>query len=727
MSGKWTRSAGAAAATIALVVASLVAIGTVAAPRAQALDNGLALTPPMGWNGFTRFGRNVTAAMLENEAQAIVSSGMKDAGYQYVTLDGGWNLLQRGPDGQLVPDPAKFPDGIKPVVDYVHSLGLKFGIDASAGTTNCAGTSAGSYGHYQQDVDTFASWGVDFVKLEWCEVPLEDFPGQTIEQVATTLGQQFRDALAKSARPMVFDYNLNIDCPNNCEAWLWGASVANEWRTAPTTTNSWQNVLQNFTLNVPHYAYAGPGAWNDPGLLEIGNGALTPDEERTEFSLWAEMAAPLTAGNDPSTMTDATRDILTNRDVIAVDQDQLGAQGVPVSDSNGNWVLTKPLANGDRAVVLFNQNDSPATISTTVSQIGLPEGLSAYTLQDLWAHTTTETAGTISASLPPHGSVMYRVAPTNNPTAYPPQTALNVSPADDHLVAGASTTLTATLTDLGRLPLRRVDLDVQLPDGWTAEATSPTTFPTVPTGYTVTATWRATSSSPPTCAPLTLHATASYLWGARSTAGSTAASTSVVVSCRFTQAFDNVGITADTNRAPGNLDGQGNSYSEAALANVGVAPGGTISHAGLSFTWPDVPAGQPDNVAANGQLISLSGSGDTLAVIGSEDHAAFVPGTGTVYYTDGSTSPFTVQLGRWFQSDPGRIFQMPVYNSASADATLKHNVFVYYSAAPLDAGKTVAAVQLPTFGGPLGTGPKMHIFAISVGNAQLAVDSQGRK
>ena len=178
MSGTWMQKVGAAASAMALVVVSFISIATVAAPHAQALENGLARTPPMGWNGFLRFGRNVTASIVEAEARAIVSSGMKAAGYDYVNLDGGWNLLQRGPNGELLADPTKFPDGIKPVADYVHSLGLKFGIAASAGTTNCAGTSAGSYGHYQQDVDTFASWGVDFVKLEWCHVPLEDSPAR---------------------------------------------------------------------------------------------------------------------------------------------------------------------------------------------------------------------------------------------------------------------------------------------------------------------------------------------------------------------------------------------------------------------------------------------------------------------------------------------------------------------------------------------------------------------
>jgi hypothetical protein len=186
------------------------------------------------------------------------------------------------------------------------------------------------------------------------------------------------------------------------------------------------------------------------------------------------------------------------------------------------------------------------------------------------------------------------------------------------------------------------------------------------------------------------------------------------VSCALPLAFDSFGITADDNVAPGNFDGIGDSYSENALALQGLTPGSTLSHAGLEFTWPDVPAGQPDNVAANGQLITVSGSGDTLAVIGA-DNGAFLAPAGTVYYTDGSSSPFTAQLGRWITADPGRIVQTPYYNSQRG--RVQRNAYLYYGAAPIDPARTVAAVQLPKVGGPLGTAVKMHVFAIAVGNS----------
>ena len=372
----------------------------------------------MGWNGYNHFSRNVTAAIVEAEARAIVSSGMKAAGYTYVNLDGGWNLLQRSPSGQLQANPALFPDGIAPVARYVHSLGLKFGIYASAGTTNCAGTSAGSYGHYQQDADTFASWGVDYVKFDYCDIPYQDFPGMTEMQVGQLLGTEMGHALASAGRPMVYDINDANATRNHDLDWTWAPRIANLWRVTSDISDSYTSMLNHFCgcdLSTPSSydlelsRYARPGAWNDPDMLEVGNGGMTNTEDQTEFSLWAEMAAPLLAGNDLTTMSAATREILTNRAVIAVDQDPLGRQGFAVQSANGLWVLTKPLAGGDRAVVLFNQNASAAVITTDAAQVGLPRAR-AYILRNLWMHTTTMSNGTISATVPGHAVVMYRVS-----------------------------------------------------------------------------------------------------------------------------------------------------------------------------------------------------------------------------------------------------------------------------------------------------------------------------
>jgi alpha-galactosidase len=369
--------------------------------------NGLAPTPPMGWNGFNRYNRNVTADIVHAEAQALVSSGMKDAGYDYVNLDGGWDLLNRGTAGELIPDPKKFPQGIAPLADFVHSLGLKFGIYIGAGYRNCAGTSAGSYGHYQQDASTFASWGVDYLKLDWCYLPLAQYPRMSHEQLGTMLAQTMGQALLATGRPIVLDVNaFGGDRP-----WIWARTLGNLWRTTPDIEDNYASLVLNFMRDMSHYQFAGRDHWNDPDMLEVGNGGMTDMEYRTQFTLWSELAAPLIAGNDLTHMSAETLSILTNRDVIAVDQDPLGSQGYPVTNAKGLWVLSRPLASGDRAVVLFNQGNLPAVISTSVGAIGLA-GASTYTLHDLWTGEVHSTPQEIQAVVPAHGVVMYMVSPS---------------------------------------------------------------------------------------------------------------------------------------------------------------------------------------------------------------------------------------------------------------------------------------------------------------------------
>ncbi len=366
---------------------------------------GLALTPPMGWNGFNNFYPHVTEATVEAQAQAIVASGMKSSGYLYVNLDGGWDLKQRNASGELWADPAKFPHGIKPVADYVHSLGLRFGIYASAGYTNCARTSAGSYGHYVQDAATFAAWGVDYVKLDWCGIPFNAFPQMSHEQVSQLLAKEMATALASSGRSIVYDIN---DWMND-SPWTWARGLAHLWRTTQDSHDRWWSLISQFKANVGHHAMAGPGGWNDPDMLEVGNGGMNLTEYQAQFTLWAEMAAPLIAGNDLTTMSPATAAILTNRAVIAVDQDPLGRQGYPVSNSGGRWVLTKPLANGDRAVVLFNETTNTAAIATSVDQVGAAQA-PQWAVLNAWDGTVTQTGGPISALVPAHGVVMFVVS-----------------------------------------------------------------------------------------------------------------------------------------------------------------------------------------------------------------------------------------------------------------------------------------------------------------------------
>jgi len=375
-------------------------------PIAAPLPGRLAGTPPMGWNGYNRFHLSVNAATVEAEARALVQSGMKDAGYTYVNLDGGWDLRQRSLNGSLQPDPQKFPDGIRPLADYVHSLGLKFGIYISAGAFNCAHTSAGSYGHYAHDAATFASWHVDYLKFDWCFIPYHQYPKLTRRQVGELLAVQMADALAATGRPILYDVN---DYWGGDHTWTWAPKLAHMWRTAQDSRDNYPSMLANFKANVGHFSAAGPGAWNDPDMLEIGNGGMSATEYQAQFSLWAEMASPLIAGNDLTDMSAGTRSILTNEAVIAVDQDRLGKQGYPVSSHDGHWVLTRPLSDGDRAVVLFNETNEPAVISTTVVQVGAVKALLWWQV-NLWDGTVTPTDGPITASVPPHGVVMFLIS-----------------------------------------------------------------------------------------------------------------------------------------------------------------------------------------------------------------------------------------------------------------------------------------------------------------------------
>jgi alpha-galactosidase len=377
-----------------LVVATAPVVALATTAPAHALGNGLARTPQMGFNDWNAYGCDVSESLIEATALAMHNNGMQAAGYQYVNIDDCWMAPNRDGSGHLVPDPTKFPDGISGTAKYVHSLGLKLGIYESAGTATCQGY-PGSLGHEQQDADSFAAWGVDYLKYDNC-----NNQGISAQQRYTAM----RDALAATGRPILFSLcNWGEE-----DVWTWGAGVGNSWRTTGDITPDFDSMLGIFHSNVGLAGYAGPGGWNDPDMLEVGNG-MSSTEDRSEFSLWAEMAAPLISGTDIPDASSTTLSILTNRNVVAVDQDSLGKQGKLVSSANGLDVLAKPLANGDVSVVLFNENSGSATITTTASKIG-KTGSSSYTLKNLWTGTSSTTTGTISSTVPGHGVVMYRVS-----------------------------------------------------------------------------------------------------------------------------------------------------------------------------------------------------------------------------------------------------------------------------------------------------------------------------
>jgi alpha-galactosidase len=391
----------------AAVAAALTAVPALAETTQEVVNkapNGLALTPPMGWNSWNKFACDVNEQTVRDTADAMVSSGMRDAGYQYVVIDDCWHG-PRDANGFITADAKKFPSGIKALADYVHSRGLKFGIYSDAGRLTCGGR-PGSQGHDSQDALSYARWGVDYLKYDWCST------GDRNAQEAYAL---MADALRQSGRDIVFSM-----CEwGTAKPWLWAQNVGNLWRTTGDIFDSFSvkdpkrdwahTLLEIVDLNEPLWPYAGPGHWNDADMLEVGNGGMSPAEYRAHFSLWAMMASPLMAGNDIAHMDENTRAILLNKEVIAVDQDKLGVQGRRVWKEGNREVWVKPLAGGGRALLLFNRGDAPASIRATADQLGWPADVRAK-VRDLWGHKDVgRWAGSIEATVEPHGVAMFRI------------------------------------------------------------------------------------------------------------------------------------------------------------------------------------------------------------------------------------------------------------------------------------------------------------------------------
>ena len=368
--------------------------------------NGLALTPPMGWNSWNKFACDVNEKTVRDTTDALVSSGMRDAGYQYVVIDDCWHG-PRDANGFITADPQRFPSGIKALAGYVHSRGLKFGIYSDAGRLTCGGR-PGSEGHEYQDALTYARWGVDYLKYDWCST------GDRNAQEAYAV---MADALRQSGRPIVFSM-----CEwGTAKPWLWAKNTGNLWRTTGDIFDSFatkdkahdwaHTVLEIVDLNEPLWPFAGPGHWNDPDMLEVGNGGMTAAEYRTHFSLWAMMAAPLMAGNDVAHMDESTRSILLNKEVIAVDQDALGVQGHRVWKDGDREVWAKPLSGGARALLLLNRGDKPAPITATAEELGYPPALRA-SVRDLWTHKPLPRwSGKLETTVEPHSVAMFRLDP----------------------------------------------------------------------------------------------------------------------------------------------------------------------------------------------------------------------------------------------------------------------------------------------------------------------------
>jgi len=350
---------------------------------------GLALTPPMGWNSWNTFQCNVDEALIREMADAMVSSGMKDAGYKYLVIDDCWHG-ERDSVGFIQPDPQRFPSGMKALADYVHSKGLKLGIYSCVGDKTCGGR-PGSRGHEYQDAYMYAKWGIDYLKYDWC-----NNAGLNSVGAYTTM----RDAIHAAGRPMVFSL-----CEwGDTKPWEWGKDVGHLWRITGDITDcfdceinhgTWSSwgIMKTIDMRKGIRQYSGPDHWNDPDMMEVGRG-MSFSEDRAHFSMWAMLAAPLMAGNDLRTMKKETIDILVNKDVIAVDQDSLGVQGLKFSDNEGGVeVWAKPLKNGDWAICFLNKSEQKQKIDFDWSKKNINDDISkktlntnevVYSLKDLW-------------------------------------------------------------------------------------------------------------------------------------------------------------------------------------------------------------------------------------------------------------------------------------------------------------------------------------------------------
>ncbi|MFD0619710.1 NPCBM/NEW2 domain-containing protein [Paenibacillus sp. GCM10027629] len=609
--------------SIALVCALWIQTGVMSklTPTAYALDDGLALTPPMGWNSWNKFGGNIDQWKIMAMADAMVENGMKDAGYEYINIDDNWMAGSRDANGDLVPDPTRFPDGIKGVADYVHSKGLKLGIYSSNGTKTCMGLPA-SQGNEKRDAAKFAEWEVDYLKYDFCynerpstyapdldKIVISDgknsktyeaespdntlvgnakiagskvgfignnsgeliinkinaptagtytltiyylngdasrnlyvsvnggtgqqyslpssggwgtvaaYPIQvTLQQGENTIKfynpedgskiseQQYgamRDALVATGRQIIFsicEWGAN-------KPWLWGPSVGHLWRTTGDITDTWDSMTTLLDENSVLAQYAGPGHWNDPDMLEVGNGGMTDTEYRAHFSLWSIMASPLIAGNDITAMSDATKEILLNKEVIAIDQDPAGVQGSKIRDDGDYEVWVKPLSNGDKAVLFFNRSQASTTMSLNIDELGLKKA-PVYVVRDLWEHSESAATNIISAVVPSHGAAMFRVQP-GTPNMAQPATTLTIA-ADPTVEAGQSGQVTTTFTNNGKIALQRIAIQLQTPNGWVVNATSPTNFHNLPPGKSITTTWDMTVSGDASTGVYDIHAKADY-------------------------------------------------------------------------------------------------------------------------------------------------------------------------------------------------------------------------
>lgn len=380
---------------------------------------GLAMTPPMGWNSWNTFGTSIDEKLVKETADIMVSSGMAAAGYNYIVLDDGWMTRERDANGDLIPDPVKFPGGMKAVIDYVHSKGLKFGLYNCAGTQTCAGY-PGTRGYEYQDARFYAKLGIDFLKYDWCNTQ-----GITAKEAYTTMS----NALKTAGRPIVFSL---CEWGDN-QPWEWGKPVGNLWRISGDiypcfdcefkheegNWSSW-GFMKIVEMRKDIRKYSGPDHWNDFDMMEVGN-EMNDTEDKSHFAMWCMMASPLVAGNDVRKMSKETLAILTNKELIAVDQDKLGIQGFKYSAEDGLEVWVKPLSDGNWAVTFLNRSEVAKKVNfdwkkQTIKDVdfGYEANFSktVYKLKDLWKNKEIGTTKkNFTADIAPHDVIILRLIP----------------------------------------------------------------------------------------------------------------------------------------------------------------------------------------------------------------------------------------------------------------------------------------------------------------------------
>ncbi|WP_020658808.1 NPCBM/NEW2 domain-containing protein [Amycolatopsis benzoatilytica] len=469
----------------------LSALAAAVGPPASAVPGqNLLPAPPMGWNSWNKFGCAIDENLIRQTADAMVAHGMRDAGYRYLNIDDCWMAPARDANGDLQPDPKRFPHGIAALADYAHARGLKLGIYSSAGTKTCAGFPA-SLDHETADARKFAQWGVDYLKYDNCNN--EGRP-------ATERYQAMSDALRATGRPIV----LSLCEWGENEPWLWGARYGELWRTTGDISDNWNSFTKILDEQVGLEQYSGPNAWNDPDMLEVGNGGMTDAEYRAHFSLWALLNAPLIAGNDLRSMDPATAKILENKDLIALDQDWGGKQGHKIRDDGDVEVWAKPMSDGSAAVVLFNRGGAAADVAVRAADLGIRHS-GQYRVRDLWSGEESHSAGDLHGTVAAHGAVVYRVWPGGG--ARTPLTTLALS-APEVTATDHAFTVTTTLHNDGSPALQGGSARLTVPSGWAVDHGATVPVPRTTSAWTHQWTVRPTGAQP--AGPLALSAEATF-------------------------------------------------------------------------------------------------------------------------------------------------------------------------------------------------------------------------